>query len=97
MINLQVRSENGTIEAQANHGVVWGPELAALDQSVFPMLGHLLPYADTMFNRRQVSTLLTEVPQLPPGVLTAEFARELAELGQAVLDGPHLYLWFVGD
>ncbi|MFJ5646423.1 hypothetical protein [Streptomyces sp. NPDC093223] len=97
MINLQVRSEVGTIEACAKHGVVWGPELAGLDQSVFPMLGHLLPYADTVFNSRQVVTLLAEVPRLPPGVVTKEFARELLDLGQTVLDGHHLYLWFLGD
>ncbi|MFC9815254.1 hypothetical protein ACFVJM_24605 [Streptomyces virginiae] len=97
MINLEVRGENGTIEARAKHGVVWGPELAGLDQLVFPMLGHLLPYADTVFNHRQGSTLLEEVPRLPAGVLTDEFARELTELGQAVLDGQGLYLWFLGD
>ncbi|MFD8582453.1 hypothetical protein [Streptomyces californicus] len=96
-INLQVRDENGAIEDRAKHGVVWGPRLAGLDQSVFPMLGHLLPYADTVFNHRQVSTLLEEVPRLPAGVLTDEFAREVIELGQAVLDGPGLYLWFLGD
>ncbi|MFF5088323.1 hypothetical protein [Streptomyces niveus] len=97
MINLQVRGENGTIEARAKHGVVRGPEQAGLDQSVFPMLGHLLPYADTVFNRRQVSTLLEEVPRLPAGVLTDEFARELIELGQVALDGQGLYLWLLGD
>ncbi|MET8747717.1 hypothetical protein [Streptomyces sp. NPDC004728] len=97
MIDLQVRGENGTIEARAKHGVVWVPELADLDQSVFPMLGHLLPYADTVFNHRQVSTLLEEVSRLPAGVLTDEFARELIDLGQAVLDGQGLYLWFLGD
>ncbi|MFF4342673.1 hypothetical protein ACFY00_22415 [Kitasatospora sp. NPDC001540] len=97
MITLQVRGENGTIKARARHGVAWGPELAALDQSAFPMLGHLLPYADTVFNSRQVITLLAEVPRLPPGVLTEEFTRELLALSRAVLDGPHRYLWFVGD
>ncbi|MFF0163255.1 hypothetical protein ACFYRY_37850 [Streptomyces sp. NPDC005263] len=97
MINVQVRGESGTIEARAKHGVVWGPELAGLDQSVFPMLGHLLPYADTVFNHRQVATLLEEIPRLPPDVLTDEFARELIELGQKVLGGQHLYLWFLGD
>ncbi|MFE9254379.1 hypothetical protein [Streptomyces sp. NPDC006879] len=97
MINLQIRGENRTIEARAKHVVVWGPELAGLDQSVFPMLGHLLPYADTAFNHRQVSTLLEEVPRLPAGVLSNEFARELIELGQVVLDGQGLYLWFLGD
>ena len=97
MIHLQVRGEDGTIQARAEHGLVWGPELAGLDQSVFAMLGHLLPYADTVFNSRQVSTLLGEVPCLPPGVLSDEFARELLDLGQRVLDGEHLYLWFLGD
>ncbi|MFD3802929.1 hypothetical protein ACFWTC_04695 [Streptomyces sp. NPDC058619] len=97
MINLQVRGENGSIEARARHGVVWGPELAGLEQAVFPMLGHLLPYADTVFNSRQVSTLLDEVPRLPAGVVAEEFAREVLDLGQKVLDGHHLYLWFLGD
>jgi hypothetical protein len=97
MIDVQVRGERGTIEARTRHGVVWGPELAGLDQSLFPMMGHLLPYADTVFNHRQVSTLMEEIPRLPPGVLTDVFARELLEMGQMVLDGHHLYLWFLGD
>ncbi|MET8695439.1 hypothetical protein ACFTT0_05955 [Streptomyces bauhiniae] len=97
MIDLQVRGEDGSIKARARHGLAWGPELAGLDQSSFPMLGHLLPYGDTVFNSRQVSTLLAEVPRLPSGVATDECARELLELGQKVLEGLHLYLWFLGD
>lgn len=57
MIDLQVRGETGTIDARAKHGVVRGPEPADLDQSAFPMPGHLLPYADTVFDHRQVATL----------------------------------------
>jgi hypothetical protein len=95
VIKLQVRGENGTIEARAKHGGVWGPELAGLDQSVFPMPGHVLPYADTFSTTG--STLLEEVPRLPAGVLTDELARELIKLGQVVLDGQGLYLWFLGD
>ncbi|MGN5631727.1 hypothetical protein [Streptomyces sp. AC154] len=97
MINVQVRGASETVETRAKHGVAWGPELAALDQSEFPMLGHLMPYADTVFNSRQVVTLLAEVPRLPPGVVTDAFACELLDLGQTVLDGQHLYLWFLGD
>lgn len=59
--------------------------------------GTWLPYGDTVFNSRQVSTLLAEVPRLPSGVATDECARELLELGQKVLEGLHLYLWFLGD
>ncbi|MFE9539637.1 hypothetical protein [Streptomyces sp. NPDC006691] len=97
MINVQVRGKSGTVEARAKHGVAWGPELAALDQSEFPTLGHLMPYADTVFNSRQVLTLLAEVPRLPPGEVTDAFARDLLDLGQTVLDGQHLYFWFLGD
>ncbi|MFB7658182.1 MULTISPECIES: hypothetical protein [unclassified Streptomyces] len=43
------------------------------------------------------STLLEKAPQLPTGALTDEFARELLELGQVVLDRQGLYLWFLGD
>ncbi|MFF7475243.1 hypothetical protein [Streptomyces sp. NPDC008092] len=97
MIDVQVRSESGVIEIHGRHGVAWSPELGGLDQAAFPMLGHLLPYADTMFNSRQVVTLLDEIPRLPPGVVTDEFAQELTVLGRAVLDGQALYLWFLGD
>ncbi|MGW4386556.1 hypothetical protein [Streptomyces sp. NPDC004685] len=97
MINVQVRGESGTVEARAEHGVAWGPELAALDQSEFPMLGHLLPYADTVFNSGQVVTLLAEVSRLPPGVVTDVFSRELLNLCRTLLDGQHLCLWFLGD
>ncbi|MFC9674870.1 hypothetical protein [Streptomyces sp. NPDC056949] len=97
MINVQVRGESGTVEARAKQGVAWGTELAALDQSEFPMLGHLLPCADTVFNSCQVVTLVAEVSRLPPGVVTDVFSRELLDLCQTVLDGHHLYLWFLGD
>lgn len=95
MINLQVRSENGTIEARAKHGVVWGPELASLDQSVFPMLGHLLPYADTVFNHRQVSTLLEECfyrgevePRLRPVREPVDLRRDREPVGVMVWNMP---------
>jgi hypothetical protein len=97
MINLEVRSETGTVEARARHGLVWGPKLSGLNRPVFPMLGHVVPYADTIFNSHQVSTLLKEVPRLPPGVMTDEFTHELVDLSEKVLKGTHLYLWFVGD
>ncbi|MEV6702274.1 hypothetical protein AB0M68_34895 [Streptomyces sp. NPDC051453] len=97
MVNVQVRGESGTVEARAKHGVAWGPGLAALDQSEFPMLGHLPPCADTVFNSRRVVTLLAEVSRLPPGVVTDVFSREFLDLCQTVLDGQHRHLWFLGD
>ncbi|MEE1755709.1 DUF6193 family natural product biosynthesis protein [Streptomyces sp. SP18CS02] len=92
-VGVQVRSWDGTVEARGKHGVIWGPELAGLDPSAFPMLGHVMPDADTVFNSRQVPTLLEEIARLPPGVVPDESARELRELGRTVLDG-QLLLWF---
>ncbi|MFI6939464.1 hypothetical protein ACIBI4_09345 [Streptomyces sp. NPDC050418] len=97
MLTVQILSESGVIQVRARHGVEWSPELGGLDQSAFPMFGHLLPYADTMFNSRQVATLLNEIPRLPPSVLTDECAQELTGLALTVLDGQGLYLWFFGD
>ena len=44
--------------ARSEHGLPWSDARASLDQSEFPMFGHLIPYGDTIFNRRQIDTLL---------------------------------------
>lgn len=75
----------------------WSAELGDLDQSQFPMFGHLIPYADTIFNSRQIPTLLTELPRLPPDLLSNDFILGLRELCEFALSQPHRYLWFVGD
>ncbi|HWL35075.1 MAG TPA: hypothetical protein VNQ77_02675 [Frankiaceae bacterium] len=64
-----------------------------------PLLGHVDPYDDTVFNEMQMPPLIRELQQLadtaPPA--EAETARNLIALTDLVLRTPHLYLVFLGD
>ncbi|MGW2148140.1 hypothetical protein ACWCOT_27850 [Nonomuraea bangladeshensis] len=72
----------------------------AISKAGQPMLGHVDPYGDTMFNRAQMRTLLDEIDALlaADALLTADqrrylsFLRKLCVLG----DAPHRYLWVWG-
>ncbi|MFL6054034.1 MAG: hypothetical protein ACJ72W_14120 [Actinoallomurus sp.] len=97
MIDLHVRGDGPGVLARSKHGLAWSEELTNLDRARFPMFGHLLPYGDTIFNARQIDTLLNELPKLPPGLLTDDFADALRELCRFAREAPHRYLWFIGD
>ncbi|MGI5290145.1 hypothetical protein ACQEVF_43340 [Nonomuraea polychroma] len=97
MINLQIRGDGPEVMASTEHGLPWSDALANLDRAQFPMFGHLIPYGDTIFNHRQIDTLLDELPQLPAGLITDAFAEALRELCSFAQEAPHRYLWFVGD
>lgn len=99
MINMQVRSEGGEIVTRGSTaGICWSDALAQIDREKFPCLGGLLPYADTMFNGRQVERLRMEVAsQSVREILGEETAVEIETLCQQVENGSHLYLWFLGD
>ncbi|WP_026411607.1 hypothetical protein [Actinomadura oligospora] len=97
MINLQVRGDRPDVLASSEHGLPWCDVLADLDRAQFPMFGHLIPYGDTIFNHRQIETLLDELPRLPAGLVTDAFAEALRELCSFAQEAPHRYLWFVGD
>jgi hypothetical protein len=72
--------------------------LMGLDPKSFPMLGHLIPYGDTMFNSLQVRTLLAELGNLSAGhPLISRIGDDLRALCQLVLAEPHGQLWFFGD
>ncbi|MFV2017822.1 hypothetical protein [Micromonospora sp. LOL_023] len=64
-----------------------------------PMLGHIDPYDDTIFNRMQMPLVQAELIDLsqtaPPDI--AEAARELLVLVEHVTAKPHRYLVFSGD
>ncbi|RBQ20715.1 hypothetical protein DP939_06435 [Spongiactinospora rosea] len=97
MIDLQVREEGGEIVCQGSVGIDWRV-LQRIDEDSFPFLGSLLPYADTMFNSRQVVRLLREIAD--PSVrriLGHEVVEEIERLCAQVERGTLLYLWFLGD
>ncbi|WP_244875753.1 hypothetical protein [Winogradskya consettensis] len=99
MIGLQLRTELGEIVTRGTSGGVhWSEALSQIDQQRFPCLGGLLPYADTVFNERQVGKLLLEVADRSVrDIVGEEAASEIEVLCRQVEEGSHLYLWFVGD
>ncbi|WP_329526259.1 hypothetical protein [Streptomyces sp. NBC_01462] len=96
MISLQVRGDLGDIVARTRAGVEWTEAFADLDPAAFPMLSALIPYGDAMFNQRQVPLLLAELGRLPDACGGA-WVAQAREMCQVVLNGPHRYLWFLGD
>ncbi len=49
MINLQIRDEKFRVLRRGSPGIDWSVA-EKLDENSYPMLGGLLPFADTMFN-----------------------------------------------
>lgn len=98
MINVQVRSGSGEIVRRGGVRIDWLETIQHVDESEFPFLAGLLPYADTMFNSRQASWLRQEVSDRSVReILGHESAAAIEELCRQVESGSHLYLWFVGD
>ncbi|TMQ89802.1 hypothetical protein ETD83_38250 [Actinomadura soli] len=87
----------GTIVARGSHGIdiswIW-----ELDRDLVPLLGHLLPYADTMFNSSQVRSLLAELDHLPTSSPLVPVVRDdLKRLCEITSRHGHSQLWFFGD
>ncbi|MFJ9697698.1 hypothetical protein [Kitasatospora sp. NPDC101183] len=97
MINIQVRGDGDEVLVRARDGVRWSSAFGdALVPARFPLLSALIPYGDAMFNQRQVPRLLVELGELPEACV-GPWVEETRELCRFVEDGPHRYLWFVGD
>lgn len=98
MINFQVRRESGEIVRRGAHGVDGPTILDCFDSGEFPFLGSLLPYADTMFNKRQVRRLREELLEpVVAEILGRDVTDEIEDFCRQVEGGVHLYLWFLGD
>ncbi|MGW5609378.1 hypothetical protein ACWEWI_25390 [Streptomyces sp. NPDC003753] len=93
MIDLQVRAENGAVVAKGTCGYEWD---SRIERSEFPLLGHVCPFTDTMFNGWQIRSLLDELARVPAD-WDHGWVAEVRRLGELALDSPHHYLWFVGD
>jgi hypothetical protein len=97
MIDVQVRGERGSVIVRGVRGLDW-KNVQKIEQSKFPYLGSLLPYADTMFNARQVVRMREELGDVRiVEILGAEVVAEIEVLCRRVESESHLYLWFLGD
>lgn len=67
----------------------------------FPLLGHIDPYGDTIFNRLQMESISLELKQLldagPDSDEKRSFIESLIAICAEGLRRPHRYLWFSGD
>ncbi|GAA1693133.1 hypothetical protein [Fodinicola feengrottensis] len=98
MIDVQVRTEAGEILSRISKlsiGVFFQAELA-----LYPLLGHIVPWADMVFNSSQLKVLSREVaryeadPVLNPSGESFDWLQEMCDL---VAEAGHRILWFVGD
>ena len=97
MLTMQVRGELGEIVLRGESRLDW-QNVQHVNEDEFPLLGGLLPYADTMFNARQVVKVRREAgsPRIRE-LLGDDAVGEIERLCLAVEGGSHLYLWFLGD
>jgi hypothetical protein len=98
MISVQVRAGSGEILKRylsASAG-----DFFQADGATYPLLAHVVPWADTAFNRSQVAALAVEIDRYEEDVLVnpkGESFDWLRKMCAETSEEPHRMLWFVGD
>ncbi|MFJ7961484.1 hypothetical protein ACIQ62_34835 [Streptomyces sp. NPDC096319] len=97
-ISVQVRTFTGTVEATCIHPSIADLCRRAASQNL-PMLGHVDPCDDTVFNRSQLRVLVPELQALANGSAAEqdEAVHEILMLTAQVERKAHRYLVFNGD
>jgi hypothetical protein len=93
VIDLQIRADNRDVVARGTCGYAWD---SRIERAKFPLLGHICPFSDTIFNGWQIRSLLEELARVPKE-WDDGWVVEARRLGELALEHPHHYLWFVGD
>lgn len=97
-LKMQVRGGDGAVLAPLVSLGSINPLLQGIDRERFPLLGHIDPYGDTVFNSLQVRSLMKELNSWSPGVADIETSiSRLVEYCKFVLADTHRYLWIFGD
>jgi hypothetical protein len=99
-ITIMLRGENRVDIGGGGHP--YFPLVSWDDRQEFPMLGHVDPFGDTIFNGGQMQWLLTELDAIEARSeeLDASASDSVAHLRLLCYIGvrrPHSYLWFLGD
>jgi hypothetical protein len=98
VINVQVRTASGAILRNET-----GPGTDNFFQAgaaQYPLLGHIVPWSNTAFNRSQIGALLLELDRyeedlaVNPDNNQFDWLRDLCHIASSE---PHRMLWFVGD
>ncbi|GAA1722861.1 hypothetical protein GCM10009765_83550 [Fodinicola feengrottensis] len=99
LVSLRDEREN-LIEMVASDPAL-GWVVPYLPPGEFPMIGHIDPYGNTIFNRSQMRALRAEIDvcrtdeRVKPGAV--EFLLEISRLCELGDKRPHKFLWFLGD
>ncbi|WP_344100022.1 hypothetical protein [Nocardiopsis rhodophaea] len=96
---MSLQTERGRIEAEES---IRGNELLPqVNPDEYPMIGHIDLYGNTIFNRQQMVTLLSEVERLKKESFITQTQQESLELVERMCRmgtrKVHRYLWFLGD
>ncbi len=96
-ISLVLRRERGEDIRRAEQTYL--PAGASRDPAEYPLLSGVDPYANTIFNARQMHQLLVEVDRLLSGPLGVAERASLEAVADLCRDARrvHRYLWFIGD
>ncbi len=96
-ISLALRRERGDDIRRAEQTYL--PAGASRDAVEYPLLSGVDPYANTIFNSRQMQQLLSEVERLLSGSLSVAERASLEAVADLCREGrrAHRYLWFIGD
>jgi hypothetical protein len=81
------------VVARGTCGYEWD---SRIERSAFPLLGHVCPFTDTIFNPWQIKSLLEELERVPVEC-RGEWVSETRRLSELAVEKLHQYLWFVGD
>lgn len=100
-IAIHLRRENGETLNSVHESPGDGHVLPVLDIAEFPMLGHVDPYGNTIFNRSQMRVIMDEIDRLVGAPMMnekqAEFLLKVKEICVEGLTRQHRFLWFLGD
>jgi hypothetical protein len=97
MRRIDVRSARGDV-LQSVSAEGFDPVRKGISRTEYPILGHIDPYGDTVFNRMQVRTLMEEIARLEcADIISGQLRDSIIELCERCLARPHQFLWFIGE
>lgn len=97
-ISVVLKDGSGVVLLRMAHPYL--PLVSRADRDEYPMLGHVDPHGNTIFNRGQMATLLAELHRASKADPSGERAAVVEELLEICAEGqrrPHRFLWFLGD
>ena len=99
-ISVVLKDRSGRVLMRLTRSYI--PLVSWVDRTEYPILGHIDPYGNTIYNRGQMETLMAELERVWRASLDADDGAKAAidglrDVCAEGLKRPHRYLWFLGD